>query len=299
MLGLLHAHCIATLWMQSYWRPLLQESGAYVTVAQRATINGVEVVYEVTGSGPPLVYVHGNFGGLENYGAQLPPWWVDGLYASHFTVVTYNRRGCGRSGMPDDGYTMATFAEDLCALMQYLGLEQASVLGTSAGGPIALRFALDYPQMVTRLVLVNTAADLLVGDQGAPLRALIAQARAWGADRTVAQFPAAALAAPLPSGERERLFQIGMQIIAAYEELDLTPELGQLRIPTLIVHGTADPRVPIAGAHRMHTAIPAAELRLLPGEGHGLTLRPDSPAPALVLEWLRAQSASHNPSTVV
>jgi pimeloyl-ACP methyl ester carboxylesterase len=267
-----------------------------MVTAHHATINGFDMVYRVAGSGPPLVLIHGGFGGLEGYGALLPPWWVDELFAPHLTVVTYNRRGCGRSAMPDDGYTMATFVADLHALLQHFGIDQASILGVSAGGPIALRFALDHPELVTNLVLVSTAADLTVGEQGAYVRTGWEQARQRGVAWIVAEFPPAALAAPLPPDRQEQLLAVSLRNLAAYDGLDLTPELGRLSLPTLIVHGTADEVVPVAGAHRLHAGLPNSTLWLVPGEGHVLLGQPGSPTPARVLEWLRAQSPSHNPS---
>ena len=76
--------------------------------------------------------------------------------AVRYQCVFYDRRACGQSEAPPDGYDIPTCARDLRGLLAHLGIRRAHILGSSAGGPIAMQFALDYPEMTDRLVLVNT-----------------------------------------------------------------------------------------------------------------------------------------------
>ena len=68
----------------------------------------------------------------------------------------YDRRACGESETTADGYDMANCARDLRELLAYLGIAKAHILGSSAGGPIAMQFALDYPGLTDTLILINT-----------------------------------------------------------------------------------------------------------------------------------------------
>ena len=253
-----------------------------------AQINGFEMYYEVTGSGQPLAYIHGGFGGIQALG-PMPPWFVEKRFAPHFTVVTYHRRGCGRSEMTPEGHDVRTYAADLHALVQHLRLAPATLMGVSAGGPIAIQFALDHPELVARLVLVRSAADPMAGEQGRTVRTTVALladlVRLRGADvflelesalgDKLALFapehrglPAAfqRAAASLTPEQRAALFEIWVKMSEAYDGLDLAPELGGLRMPVLIVHGQADTVIPVAGAIRTHAALPNADLQVLPGE---------------------------------
>jgi len=77
-----------------------------------ATINGFNMYYETAGTGFPLVFVHGGFGGLgTGMGAEIPAWRE--RFAQHFEVITYDRRASGRSGFPTDGFTMENFSRDI------------------------------------------------------------------------------------------------------------------------------------------------------------------------------------------
>lgn len=267
------------------------------------TINGFRLAYEVSGSGHPLLFIHGGFGGIETRFAPAQPWWVED-FARHYTVITYDRRGCGRSAAPEDGYTIATFAEDARALLDHLGYERAHIMASSAGGPIAMEFALTHTARTSLLVLVNTAANLLVGEQGAILRARLNEraARGWealpepepGAD-AAEQVRIAALRAQilaLSDDVRRDAFAAWQRNVAAYEGIDLSERLYDLRhLFTYIIHGTADDLVPPAGAERIAPRIRRATMRLRSGEPHGLLARPSSEAAGYILEWLTKMDA--------
>jgi pimeloyl-ACP methyl ester carboxylesterase len=267
-----------------------------------ATINGFELAYERRGNGPPVVFVHGGFGGITGRLEPARQWWVDELFAPHFTVVTYDRRACGRSGIPDEGYTIETFAEDLHGLLQHLGISTSYVIGSSAGGPIALEHALTHPDAVRGLVLVNTAPDLLTGEQSQPLRERLAAQRAAGPDALPelaegadpesyqAAIRLRELIRQLPAEERRQAFEGWDRTVRAYETVNLTPRLHQLTMPVYILHGRADEVVPAASAYKLSNDIPRSSARIMSGERHGLLARRESGAAEYILEWLLAQA---------
>lgn len=126
-------------------------------------VNGTELYYEVRGSGPPLLLIMGatGEGGVFEEFADL--------LASEFTVVTYDRRGNGRSAPPADWDTTSPEeqADDAAALLDALGLAPAAVFGTSSGGIFALATLLRHPQAVRTAVLHEPALFALVDDPAA------------------------------------------------------------------------------------------------------------------------------------
>jgi len=124
--------------------------------------NGVVTFYEDAGEGPVVVLIHG-------YGADLRLWdgQVSPLREAGFRVIRYDVRGHGRSMIAPDGYTFENYAADLRDLLdrlnverpatESLGVEAVHAMGLSMGGGIALQFALDYPERVLSLALVDSA----------------------------------------------------------------------------------------------------------------------------------------------
>jgi 3-oxoadipate enol-lactonase len=116
------------------------------------TANGIEIYCELWGEGPPLVMAHGFCGCTDEWRALVLP------LAKRRRLLLYDVRGHGRSSAPEDPavYSMPIFAADQAALMLALGIERAHVGGGSMGGMIAAQFAVDYPQMLSSLLLCDT-----------------------------------------------------------------------------------------------------------------------------------------------
>lgn len=112
---------------------------------QFANINGVRMHYHVQGQGEPLVLIHAGIANLHMWDDQMPE------FTQHFKVIRFDVRGFGETPDPAGNYTDY---EDVHALLQHLGIQQTNVLGISNGGRISLEFAIAYPQMVKKLVLV-------------------------------------------------------------------------------------------------------------------------------------------------
>jgi pimeloyl-ACP methyl ester carboxylesterase len=115
-----------------------------------AGVNGIELAYQEFGSGAPLVLLHGGFGSVEMFGAN-----VDLLAAGH-RVIGVDLQSHGRSPAPHRPMRFETMADDIAELIVSLGLERAAVMGFSLGGGVALRTAVQHPRLVDRLVLVST-----------------------------------------------------------------------------------------------------------------------------------------------
>jgi pimeloyl-ACP methyl ester carboxylesterase len=121
------------------------------TVPEAAThgylkVEQVQLYYEMMGSGPPLVLIHDALLHREVWDKQFE------TFARDYTVIRYDQRGYGLSDFDDMGYVSI---EDLHALLEFLDIDSATLVGSSYGGQMALDFALAYPDMVDALVLVG------------------------------------------------------------------------------------------------------------------------------------------------
>ena len=119
-------------------------------------VNGIQIYYEMTGTGEPLLLIHGHGSSTQDWAFQV------GYFAKHYQVVTFDVRGCGRSSKPRGPYSICQFAMDTAALIQKLNVAPVHVVGISMGGMIALELVLGFPHLVKSLVLVNTYPEMRV-----------------------------------------------------------------------------------------------------------------------------------------
>ena len=126
---------------------------------ERANIDGITLEYEVQGSGEPVVLIHGGF-----IAAAFAPLMAEPVLRDSFRLVRYHRRGYADSSRVDGSLSISGQAADCLALIRSLGIQQAHVVGHSYGGAIALQLALDAPEAVRSLSLLEPA--LLAVDSG-------------------------------------------------------------------------------------------------------------------------------------
>src|SRR6266511_299044 len=115
-----------------------------------ARVNGIELGYQVFGEGEPLILLHGGFGSLEMFGANI------GLLAAGRQVIGVDLQSHGRSPAADRPMTFEAMGDDIGALIRELGFQRAAIMGFSLGGGVALRTAIQHPDVMERLVLVST-----------------------------------------------------------------------------------------------------------------------------------------------
>jgi pimeloyl-ACP methyl ester carboxylesterase len=115
-----------------------------------ARVNGIELAYQVYGSGNPLVLLHGSFGSVEMFGPNVA------ALATGRRVIGVDLQSHGRTPAANRPMRFETMADDIAALIRFLGHEQADVMGFSIGGGVALRTAIQHPALVRKLVLVST-----------------------------------------------------------------------------------------------------------------------------------------------
>ena len=278
-----------------------------------ADVNGVRLSYEGVGEGVPLLFIHGGYGGAATTLAPQTHAIKTTLPRDQVRTILYDRRNAGLSAYTDAHYTLTTLADDALGLLDHLGVGKAIIVGSSAGGPIALELALSHPERVIALCLPNTGANLasLERPQGKTRRELVERSKSEG-DKAVFEQRKASLRVPVPSDSKdaaeiarqERLkaalqtvsdddllrYSIGeIRNFEAYLDADYTARLGELKMPVCIIHGTADRVVPYAWGEALHKAIAHSEMHPIPDADHGI-LSYDGAAVAL-RDWVARVTA--------
>ena len=115
----------------------------------KAPVNGIEIYYESTGEGFPLVLAHEFAGDFRSWESQVR------YFSRNYRVITYNARGYPPSDVPadEDAYSQEMAVEDLRGLLEHLGIDKAHIGGLSMGGSLALNFGLTHPQMAKSLII--------------------------------------------------------------------------------------------------------------------------------------------------
>jgi pimeloyl-ACP methyl ester carboxylesterase len=183
-------------------------------------VNGLDLHYWQSGEGPDVVLVHGLGGNLAGWHLTMVP-----ELQREYRVTTYDLRGHGRSDAPRHGYNTGTMADDLCGLLDSLGIEQPRLVGHSWGADIVLHFALKYPRRVSELALIEAA--LL-----APLAHLY-RSEAWVGWKYVTQTLEQLRGAPIPADKRydfEYLVRLLIEIPIMYG-----PAAGRIRDEEVLV----------------------------------------------------------------
>jgi 3-oxoadipate enol-lactonase len=210
-----------------------------------ARVNDIELYYEIHGEGPPVLLIPGLGVGVDYFADIIRD------LATSCRVVAFDPRGAGRSEMPDEPYTINDMADDAVGLLEFLGIGRVTVVGCSMGGRTALTLAMDHGDLVERLVLVATSARV---PRARPLT------RAWLVMDVLSRlpFPKSVDAQPRSAWERQRQASVGF---------DCTARLGEINVPTLVVHGTGDHLVLFKLGRAMAEDISGAQLVTVPG-GH-------------------------------
>ncbi|MBN1178206.1 MAG: alpha/beta fold hydrolase [Anaerolineae bacterium] len=242
--------------------------------------NGIDLYYEVTGSGEPLVLIAGLGYGLWMWHKMVP-----GL-ARHFQVIAFDNRGAGQSSKPDGSYSAPMMAADTAGLIDALGLRGAAVMGHSMGGFIAQQLVLDRPDLVGKLILSATnfggphhvpvtpeAMAVILDRSGDPIDVVkrgIAVACAPGFidahPELVEELVAYRLTGPVPPAQYQAQTAVGIGLMS--EAACFEHRLKDVTAPTLILFGEHDKVVPPANAELLAQQIPGSRIVILPGAGH-------------------------------
>ena len=253
-----------------------------------AKINGIEICYEIIGEGYPIILIQGFGARKEGFKCQVP------ALSEHFKVITFDNRGAGKTERVNEPYTMETLVDDIKGLLNYLEVKKTHVLGTSMGGIIAQQFALQYPEYVDKLVLVNTVSgapdnvglemlknnrleqlELIKTD---PDKAFWDNARIWFYHRYRKELIAnpkkkffgiwsaedeireSTILMPTP-----RDIELQIEALKGFNTLE---KLNEIKSPTLLLAASHDKVCSKSNAEEMHRRIPNSVLKIIEKAGH-------------------------------
>jgi pimeloyl-ACP methyl ester carboxylesterase len=254
-----------------------------------------DLYFEVSGSGPRLLFVNGSGTSLEE--ARL----LTGAFASRFELLAFDYRGLGRSGEVAHSYTMADCATDTATVMDAAGWASSAVVGISFGGMVALELAVSHPDRIERLALLCTSAGG-AGGSSFPLHELEAldpEARkmrrrtlmdsrfdeAWLASHPVDRALVATMESREVGADDPRATGVHEQL-RARKGHDTWDRLGSIACPTFIGCGRYDAIAPEANSRAMASRIAGAEFHVFEG-GHAF-LAQDPAAFPDVFRFLRS-----------
>jgi pimeloyl-ACP methyl ester carboxylesterase len=266
-----------------------------------AKVGPVDIVYETIGdpADPPLLLVMG-------LGMQLIHWDLElceQLAERGFHVIRFDNRDTGLStkiqapvpnvmrlmaGLPVKvPYLLTDMAADAFGLLDDLGIERAHVVGTSMGGMIAQQMAIEAPERVLSLTsMMSTTGDRFVGTPKLRVWTVLTRRAPNDRDAYVRYFERVfrMIGSPAYRPEDERVRELAgatydrchhpagtaRQLAAVLASGSRTAALRKLDVPAVVIHGEADPLLPVRGGRATANAIPGAELITIPGMGHDL-----------------------------
>lgn len=256
------------------------------TRPDRATGETVDLCFEDQGGGPPVVLLHGWPLAQEAWQPQVPA-----LVGAGLRVVTYDRRGFGRSGRPSGGHDFDTLADDLKLVLDTLDLHDATLVGHGPGGGEAARYMSRHGgARVGRIALVAAVTPCLLRTPDNPegmeravfddmLQALVADRAGFLGALVRAMHDCGAGGRQADAAQLDRMHRLALAAspeatlagVRAFADTDFRADLLAIDVPALIVHGGADVIFPPeASGDRTAAALPDAAYRRLDGAPHAL-----------------------------
>jgi len=259
---------------------------------QSVSINGLDIAYQRSGDGPPLVLLHGFICDSRVWRPQ-----IDEL-SRDFDVIAWDAPGCGQSSDPGEEFSMAEFADRLAGLLDNIGLSSAHLLGLSWGGTMAMEFHRRHQDRVFSLILADTYAGW-TGSLGAE-QAEQRLARCLGesempAEEWVPQCVPDAFSSTAPKELLDGYASImsdfhpaGFRAMSRAVVPDSRDILPGITVPTLLIWGDSDKRSPLTAGEAMRDAIPGSRLVVIPGAGHVSNMEQPEQFNAAVREFLQS-----------
>jgi pimeloyl-ACP methyl ester carboxylesterase len=263
---------------------------------RRLTVNGVNLAVDIAGEGPAVLFIHG-------YPLDRTLWRHQVDHLVGFRRIAPDLRGMGLSDAPDLGYSMTTYADDLAALLDSLGVDEVALVGLSLGGYVAFEFVRRWRRRVRALVLMDTRSEA-DSAEGRRARDLAAAAVREGGPAAIADAMMPKLFAREDPKEVSGADEVRRMILASPaagiagalgamrdrpDSTSLLPTLGG--IPTLVVVGEDDRVTPPDTARAMAEAIPGARLQVVPGAGHLTPIEQPAVTTRLLAEFLSSLPA--------
>lgn len=260
----------------------------------KITVGDVSLAYRECGSGYPVIFINGLGSTMDMWN---PP--VLDKISEHFRVIIFDNRGTGYSTASEKAFSIPLFARDTARLMDALGISSAHILGLSMGASVAQELALQYPEKVTKLILV---AGECGGPESVKMQPEIL-AKLMDKSGTVHDvvnrmfsllFPSGWLATHDPYDYCPEVYEttddevIARQAAAFFTWTGSFSRLGEIHLPTLVISGNEDLIVPSINSQIISRQIPGAQHVVIPGTGHGLMYQEADAFSEQVLTFLKS-----------
>jgi pimeloyl-ACP methyl ester carboxylesterase len=263
--------------------------------------DGVNIYYNLKGAGTPMLLCNGWGGSSDSWSKEM----INRLAERH-TLVLVDNRGTGRSGKPDEHYTMEQMSGDSATVLNEANLGSAHVLGFSMGGYIAEALALYHPRKVRSLILCATTAGAVnripytqevaaelakVSDHHLPKRERV---------KTMVNllYPKSYAEPRLEQLITEESYDSNPTPVyalrnqsAATTAFDAYDRLPLVKAPALILAGELDRLIPPENSRMLASRLPDSELHILPGLGHGFLKQDTSGSIKLIIDFTKRVDA--------
>jgi len=258
-----------------------------------ADVNDTCLYYEVAGTGPPLVLIHGFTLDTRMWDDQFE------AFSKHYRVVRYDMRGYGQSALPvlGEGYS---HADDLRALLDHLGITKTHVIGLSMGGSVAVNFTIEYPERTMSLITVDTTLGGFPRSEEwrAFLGMIFSKARQAGVETSKKLFLNSELFQP--ALENPEVAARLAEMVLSYSgwsllnppgpeislEIPAAKQLNKIDVPTLVIVGERD----LPDFHDIADALDRGILKatkvVIPGVGHMANMEAPEKFNEVVLSFL-------------
>lgn len=225
-------------------------------MGQIEALNGVQIHFEVLGSGEPLVLLHGFSGSSQDWMPTSAAW------GPNFQLIVPDLRGHGRSSILTAPFRHQDAAADMFTLLDHLKIRAFKGVGASGGGNVLLHLATQQPERVKAMVLVS--ATPYFPEQA---RAIM---RAYPDSVTAQQREMLRGRHSGGDAQIKALLDSTKAFADSYDDMNFTPaQLATIQARTLIVQGDRDPLYPVELSHEMSEAIPKSWLWIIANGGHG------------------------------
>ena len=242
------------------------------TIKAYASVNGLKIYYEITGTGQPLILLHGGFGNTEMF---MP---ARAALTKNYKVIAVDLQGHGRTADIDRPIVPDSMANDIAALIKELNLGKTNIAGYSLGGVVALRLAIQHPELLQNVVLVSCPfkrkgwfPDLLTQqDQMGPASA-----------EALKQSPLYQSYLKLAPKPEDWTRLVTKMAVAIQRDYDWSKDVATIKLPVLLVYADADGIMPghmveffklLGGGLKDGgwdgSARPTSQLAIIPGHTH-------------------------------
>lgn len=246
------------------------------TKSGQVRIDGADVYYEIHGDGEPLLLIHGLGSCAADWASQIA------YFSPNYRVIAFDQRGHGRSSRPRGTYSIPRFAQDTVALLKELGIGPVHIVGLSLGGMVAFQLAVDAPELVESMTIVNSGPEVPAQTfkQRMPLYVRLLYLHTLGLRRMAKAIAKTLYPKPgqtdLQKAFIERLASNDKRCYAAslraiFAGWGVADRLGEIRCPVLFITADQD-YTPVELKQAYVNRLPNARMVVVPDSRHALPM---------------------------